>query len=140
MSEEGHELMAVGQVFLPRTNFAQQESCRTIVESEVLRMGHYISQPSANSHGWTDPGASGCTRANPAAVWACVCGGCVLLGSVLAILRLLMGVQRQSSHPGFHCPTYPRSESYTLNQRTPIELNTSCFDRLVQINLQKFGN
>jgi len=43
----GHEpdqskLIAVGQVFLPRTNFAQQESCRTIVESEVLRMGHYI--------------------------------------------------------------------------------------------------
>ncbi len=43
----GHEpdrdkLIAVGQVFLPRTNFAQQEICRTIVESEVLRMGHYI--------------------------------------------------------------------------------------------------
>ncbi len=43
----GHEpdrekLIAVGQVFLPRTNFAQQEACRTIVESEVLRMGHYI--------------------------------------------------------------------------------------------------
>ncbi|WP_108500610.1 glutamate synthase large subunit [Paracoccus indicus] len=43
----GHEpdhdkLIAVGQVFLPRTNFAAQEACRTIVESEVLRMGHYI--------------------------------------------------------------------------------------------------
>ncbi len=43
----GHEpdndkLIAVGQVFLPRINFAQQETCRTIVESEVLRMGHYI--------------------------------------------------------------------------------------------------
>jgi glutamate synthase (NADPH/NADH) large chain len=43
----GHEpdqnkLIAVGQAFLPRTNFAQQEACRTIVESEVLRMGHYI--------------------------------------------------------------------------------------------------
>ncbi|WP_062561857.1 glutamate synthase large subunit [Paracoccus aminovorans] len=43
----GHEpdqnkLIAVGQCFLPRTNFAQQELCRTIVESEVLRMGHYI--------------------------------------------------------------------------------------------------
>ncbi|MTH36596.1 glutamate synthase large subunit [Paracoccus limosus] len=43
----GHEpdqnkLIAVGQCFLPRTNFAQQEACRTIVESEVLRMGHYI--------------------------------------------------------------------------------------------------
>ncbi|MDG3041487.1 glutamate synthase large subunit [Roseicyclus marinus] len=36
------ELMAVGQVFLPRTNFTAQETCRTIVESEVLRMGHYI--------------------------------------------------------------------------------------------------
>ncbi|MGC1497724.1 MAG: glutamate synthase large subunit [Sulfitobacter sp.] len=36
------ELIAVGQVFLPRTNFAAQETCRTIVETEVLRMGHYI--------------------------------------------------------------------------------------------------
>ena len=43
----GHEpemdaLMAVGQVFLPRTDHGAQEACRTIVESEVLRMGHYI--------------------------------------------------------------------------------------------------
>ncbi|MBZ0123518.1 MAG: glutamate synthase large subunit, partial [Roseovarius sp.] len=43
----GHEpredrLMAVGQVFLPRTDFGAQETCRTIVETEVLRMGHYI--------------------------------------------------------------------------------------------------
>ncbi len=43
----GHEprmdqLMAVGQVFLPRANFGAQETCRTIVESEVLRMGYYI--------------------------------------------------------------------------------------------------
>ncbi|WP_149141918.1 glutamate synthase large subunit [Gemmobacter caeruleus] len=43
----GHEpdmnkLVAVGQVFLPRTDFAAQERCRTIVETEVLRMGHYI--------------------------------------------------------------------------------------------------
>ena len=43
----GHEpdrdhLIAVGQIFLPRTDFAAQEQCRTIVESEVLRMGHYI--------------------------------------------------------------------------------------------------
>src|SRR6056297_1961654 len=36
------ELMAVGQVFLPRTDFAAQETCRTIVESEILRMGYYI--------------------------------------------------------------------------------------------------
>ena len=39
---DGNKLIAVGQVFLPRTNFAAQEACRTIVESEVLRMGHYI--------------------------------------------------------------------------------------------------
>jgi glutamate synthase (NADPH/NADH) large chain len=43
----GHEpidgkLIAVGQIFLPRTDFGAQEHCRTIVESEVLRMGHYI--------------------------------------------------------------------------------------------------
>ena len=43
----GHEpdmakLIAVGQVFLPRTDFGAQECCRTIVETEVLRMGHYI--------------------------------------------------------------------------------------------------
>ncbi|WP_045388035.1 glutamate synthase large subunit [Falsirhodobacter sp. alg1] len=43
----GHEpdtskQIAVGQIFLPRTDFAAQERCRTIVESEVLRMGHYI--------------------------------------------------------------------------------------------------
>ncbi|MEO0937532.1 MAG: glutamate synthase large subunit [Pseudomonadota bacterium] len=36
------QLMAVGQVFLPRTDFGAQETCRTIVESEVLRMGYYI--------------------------------------------------------------------------------------------------
>ncbi len=43
----GHEprqdqLVAVGQVFLPRTDFGAQEACRTIVETEVLRMGHTI--------------------------------------------------------------------------------------------------
>ncbi len=36
------ELMAVGQVFLPRTDFGAQETCRTIVETEILRMGHSI--------------------------------------------------------------------------------------------------
>jgi len=36
------ELMAVGQVFLPRTDFGAQEKCRTIVESEILRMGYFI--------------------------------------------------------------------------------------------------
>ncbi|MFC6686331.1 glutamate synthase large subunit [Jhaorihella thermophila] len=43
----GHEprmdqLIAVGQVFLPRTDFAAQETCRTIIETEILRMGYYI--------------------------------------------------------------------------------------------------
>ncbi|WP_435140291.1 glutamate synthase large subunit [Pseudopelagicola sp. nBUS_19] len=43
----GHEpnmdqLMAVGQVFLPRTDHGAQETCRTIVESEVLRLGYGI--------------------------------------------------------------------------------------------------
>ncbi|MCT4554294.1 MAG: glutamate synthase large subunit [Pelagimonas sp.] len=36
------ELVAVGQVFLPRTDHGAQETCRTIVETEVLRMGYYI--------------------------------------------------------------------------------------------------
>ena len=35
-------LMAVGQVFLPRHDLSAQETCRTIVESEILRMGHAI--------------------------------------------------------------------------------------------------
>ena len=43
----GHEphldqLVAVGQVFLPRTDFGAQEACRTIVETEVLRKGYKI--------------------------------------------------------------------------------------------------
>ena len=36
------EMIAVGQVFLPRTDFGAQETCRTIIETEVLRMGYYI--------------------------------------------------------------------------------------------------
>jgi len=36
------ELVAVGQVFLPRTDFGAQETCRTIVETEILRMGYFI--------------------------------------------------------------------------------------------------
>ncbi|MEM8554776.1 MAG: glutamate synthase large subunit [Pseudomonadota bacterium] len=36
------EMIAVGQVFLPRTDFGAQETCRTIIEAEVLRMGYYI--------------------------------------------------------------------------------------------------
>ena len=38
----GGEMLAVGQVFLPRTNFGAQETCRTIIETEILRMGYYI--------------------------------------------------------------------------------------------------
>ncbi len=43
----GHEphhdqLIAVGQVFLPRTDHGAQETCRTIIETEVLRMGYRI--------------------------------------------------------------------------------------------------
>ncbi|MGR3467050.1 MAG: glutamate synthase large subunit [Shimia sp.] len=38
----GEELIAVGQVFLPRIDFGAQEQCRTIVETEILRMGYYI--------------------------------------------------------------------------------------------------
>ncbi|MEM9552070.1 MAG: glutamate synthase central domain-containing protein, partial [Pseudomonadota bacterium] len=34
--------IAVGQVFLPRNDFGAQETCRTIVETEVLRKGYYI--------------------------------------------------------------------------------------------------
>ncbi len=40
--EPGDELLAVGMVFLPRTDFGAQETCRTIVETEVLRMGYSI--------------------------------------------------------------------------------------------------
>ena len=34
--------MAVGQVFLPRTSFDQQETCRSIVETEILNFGYTI--------------------------------------------------------------------------------------------------
>ncbi|MEL6217707.1 MAG: glutamate synthase large subunit, partial [Pseudomonadota bacterium] len=40
--EPGAGRLAVGQVFLPRTDFGAQETARTIVESEVLRLGYYI--------------------------------------------------------------------------------------------------
>ncbi len=39
------ERIAVGQVFLPKTDLAAQERCRTIVETEILNFGHAI-------HGW----------------------------------------------------------------------------------------
>jgi glutamate synthase (NADPH/NADH) large chain len=42
----GHQLrpgpIAVGQVFLPRTDLSAQEAARTIVEAEALRFGFYI--------------------------------------------------------------------------------------------------
>ncbi|MEN8722044.1 MAG: glutamate synthase large subunit [Alphaproteobacteria bacterium] len=42
----GHEPndnnIAVGMMFLPRTDYAAQETCRTIVETELLRLGYYI--------------------------------------------------------------------------------------------------
>ncbi|MEN8196291.1 MAG: glutamate synthase large subunit, partial [Pseudomonadota bacterium] len=42
----GHEpdkgRLAVGMVFLPRTDLAAQERCRSIVESEIIRFGHSI--------------------------------------------------------------------------------------------------
>ena len=34
--------IGVGQIFLPRTDLAAQERCRTIVETEILRFGYYI--------------------------------------------------------------------------------------------------
>ena len=46
VARTGHDLrdeqLAVGQVFLPRSDFGAQEVCRTIVETEVLRLGYYI--------------------------------------------------------------------------------------------------
>jgi len=42
----GHEplsdILAVGQVFLPRTDLAAQETCRTLVEREILGFGYTI--------------------------------------------------------------------------------------------------
>ena len=40
--KSGNAKIAVGMIFLPRTDFGAQETCRTIVETEVLRMGHTI--------------------------------------------------------------------------------------------------
>lgn len=37
-----NDLIAIGQVFLPRLDLGAQETCRTIVETEILRMGYYI--------------------------------------------------------------------------------------------------
>ena len=40
--------ICVGQIFLPRTDFAGQEAARTLVETEVLHFGFYI-------YGWRQP-------------------------------------------------------------------------------------
>ena len=46
VSRTGHEplagRLAVGMVFLPRTDFEAQERCRCIVEGEILKLGYYI--------------------------------------------------------------------------------------------------
>ena len=46
VARTGHQLadgkLAVGMVFLPRTDFAAQETCRTIVETEILNFGYLI--------------------------------------------------------------------------------------------------
>ncbi len=48
------ERIAVGQVFLPKTDLSAQERCRSIVETEILGFGHGI-------HGWRQvPIDAGC--------------------------------------------------------------------------------
>jgi glutamate synthase (NADPH/NADH) large chain len=46
VSRTGHRMrdghLGVGMIFLPRTDYAAQETCRTIVESELLNFGYYI--------------------------------------------------------------------------------------------------
>ena len=46
IARTGHEpdkgVLAVGMVFLPKTEFAAQETCRGIVETEILRFGYQI--------------------------------------------------------------------------------------------------
>jgi len=46
VARTGHEpsggMLAVGMVFLPRTDFGAQETCRAIVETEVLKFGYQI--------------------------------------------------------------------------------------------------
>src|SRR3546814_16625717 len=40
--EPGKETLAVGMVFLPRTDFGAQERCRVLVEREILNFGYRI--------------------------------------------------------------------------------------------------
>jgi glutamate synthase (NADPH/NADH) large chain len=46
IARTGHEadkgILAVGMVFLPKTDFNAQEACRSVVETEILRFGHQI--------------------------------------------------------------------------------------------------
>jgi glutamate synthase (NADPH/NADH) large chain len=46
ISRTGHEprstRIGIGMIFLPRTDYAAQERCRTIVETEILKFGYYI--------------------------------------------------------------------------------------------------
>ena len=46
VEQTGHKIrsgrIAVGQIFLPRTDYNAQETCRTIVESEILNFGFYL--------------------------------------------------------------------------------------------------
>ncbi len=46
IARTGHEddggRLAVGMVFLPRNDLGAQETCRCIVEREILNMGHFI--------------------------------------------------------------------------------------------------
>ncbi|MBI1330214.1 MAG: glutamate synthase large subunit [Alphaproteobacteria bacterium] len=46
VADTGHKVregdIAVGMIFLPRTDYNAQETCRTIVESEILSFGFYI--------------------------------------------------------------------------------------------------
>ena len=37
-----HDLLAVGMMFLPKKNFAAQETCRAIVETEILKLGYQM--------------------------------------------------------------------------------------------------
>ena len=46
IADSGHKVLpnrlAVGMIFLPRTDLAAQETCRTIVESEIIEFGYEI--------------------------------------------------------------------------------------------------
>ncbi len=37
-----HDQLAVGMMFLPKKNFAAQETCRAIVESEIIKLGYQM--------------------------------------------------------------------------------------------------